>query len=92
MSKIPFLDIDQMQEILHTLSRNKLRSFLTMFGVAWGIFMLVVMIGSGKGLENGVMSGIQGVPTNSCFLFSNRTTMPYKGFQQGRYWELKQGD
>lgn len=92
MNRIPFLDIDQMQEIIHTLSRNKLRSFLTMFGVAWGIFMLVVMIGSGKGLENGVMSGIQGIPTNSCFMFSNRTTMPYKGFQQGRYWELKQGD
>lgn len=92
MSKIPFLDIDQMQEIIHTLSRNKLRSFLTMFGVAWGIFMLVVMIGSGKGLENGITAGIQGIPTNSCFLFTNRTTMPYKGFQQGRYWELKQGD
>lgn len=92
MNKIPFLDIDQMQEILHTLSRNKLRSFLTMFGVAWGIFMLVAMIGSGKGLENGIKAGIQGIPTNSCFMFSNRTTMAYKGFQQGRYWELKQGD
>lgn len=89
MNKIPFLDFDQFQEIIHTLSKNKLRSFLTMFGVGWGIFMLVVMIGAGNGLENGVLSGVEGIPTNSCFMFTNRTTLPYKGFQRGRYWELK---
>ena len=92
MNKIPFLDFAQFQEIIHPLSKNKLRSFLTMFGVGWGIFMLVVMIGAGNGLENGVLSGVEGIPTNSCFMFTNRTTLPYKGFQRGRYWELKKSD
>ncbi|MGL5786240.1 MAG: ABC transporter permease [Bacteroidales bacterium] len=92
MSRIPFLNMDQFEEILHTLSKNKLRSFLTMFGVGWGIFMLIVMIGSGKGLERGVMQGMEGIPNNSGFLFTNRTTMPYKGFKQGRSWSLRQSD
>ena len=92
MSRIPFLNMDQFEEIIHTLSKNKLRSFLTMFGVGWGIFMLIIMIGSGKGLERGVMRGMEGIPNNSGFMFTNRTTMPYKGFKQGRYWRLKLSD
>ncbi len=69
-----------------------MRSTLTAFGVFWGIFMLVVMAGSGKGLENGIMAGIQGFSTNSAFFWAGTTTEPYKGFRKGRYWNLKNSD
>ncbi len=81
-------DIDRLYEIWYTISRNKSRSLLTAFGVFWGITMLVIMAGSGKGLSNGIMSGTEGFAMNSCFMFSNRTTEPYKGFQKGRYWQM----
>ena len=54
------LDKERWSEIWMTLSRNKLRSGLTMFGVFWGIFMLVIMLGMGKGLSNGVLGGFSG--------------------------------
>jgi putative ABC transport system permease protein len=78
-------DLDRWQEIYYTLKANKLRTFLTAFGVFWGIFMLVIMLGSGKGLENGITQGMGDFATNSVFIWGNRTTMPYKGFQRGRW-------
>jgi len=92
MNKLRIFDTDNLYEIWHTLSRNKLRSLLTMFGVGWGIFMLVVMIGAGKGLENGVTQGVQGFAKNSLYIGSERTTEPYKGFQKGRSWNLRSSD
>lgn len=65
---------------------------MTAFGVFWGIFMLVVMVGSGTGLENGMTAGVKDFAANSMFMFSNRTTIPYKGFQKGRVWNLKNED
>ena len=65
--------------------KNKLRTFLTMFGVFWGIFMLMILMGSGNGLENGVTGEFGGWATNSGFVWSNRTTMAYDGLQPGRY-------
>ncbi|MDR1203445.1 MAG: ABC transporter permease [Tannerellaceae bacterium] len=85
-------DLDKIQEIWITITRNRVRSLLTAFGVFWGIFTLVVMIGSGDGLERGVMKGVKGFATNSCFLGSAPTAIPYKGFQKGRAWNIQNKD
>ena len=85
-------DYDKWHEIFQTLRKNKLRTFLTMFGVFWGIFMLVILMGSGNGLENGVAVEFSGWATNSGFLWSNRTTMPYDGLQPGRFIRFTNDD
>jgi putative ABC transport system permease protein len=85
-------DLDRWNEIFITISRNKMRSFLTAFGVFWGIFMLVALIGGGKGLETLISGQIEGVATNSCFMWSNRTSEAYKGFRKGRWWQLNNRD
>jgi putative ABC transport system permease protein len=85
-------DNDRWGEIWNTLSRNKLRSFLTMFGVGWGIFMLVVMLGMGNGLKNAVLGGFEGFATNSAFMWTMPTTKPYAGFQKGRMFNFDNAD
>lgn len=85
-------DRDSWQEIFHTLKKNKLRTFMTAFGVFWGIFMLIIMLGSGTGLENGVTSGMGNFATNSFFVWSQRTSMPYKGFPRGRFFNFRNDD
>lgn len=77
-------DRDNWQEIISTIKKNKLRTFLTAFGVFWGIFMLVIMLGSGNGLRNGILNDFDGVATNSFFLWTQKTNKAYKGFQPGR--------
>lgn len=78
-------DYDKWQEILATMRKNKLRTILTMFGVFWGIFMLMLLLGSGNGLKNGVTKNFGGWATNSGFVWSNRTTMAYQGMKPGRF-------
>ncbi len=85
-------DRERWSEIWMTLSRNKLRSGLTMFGVFWGIFMLVIMLGMGRGLSNGVLGGFQGWATNSFFIWTQSTSLPYDGFQRGRQFEFDNSD
>ena len=85
-------DLDRLQEIWVTITRNKVRSFLTGFGVFWGIFMLMIMLGSGQGFENGIMKQIDGFATNSCFIWSDLTSEPYKGFKKGRRWNMRNSD
>jgi putative ABC transport system permease protein len=63
-----------------------------MFGVAWGIFMLVVMLGMGNGLKNAVLGGFEGFATNSAFLWTMPTTKPYAGFQKGRVFTFDNED
>jgi putative ABC transport system permease protein len=87
-----FLDIDKWQEIYHALRKNKLRTFFTAFGVFWGIFMLIIMLGSGKGLNNGVSQGMGDMATNAMFMWTQQTTIPYKGFPRGRRFSFDNDD
>lgn len=85
-------DLDRWQEIWITITHNKSRSALTAFGVFWGMLMLILMVGAGNALEQGIFSQIEGFATNSCFFEAQRTTVPYKGFRKGRRWEMTNND
>lgn len=82
------IDIDTYREILDTLTRNKSRSFLTGFGVFWGVFMLVALIGGGDGLKDLLSKNFEGFATNSALVFAQPTTKPYDGFRKGRQWNM----
>lgn len=85
------LDIDQWQEIFSTLRKNKLRTFLTGFSVAWGIFMLVILMGSGNGLSKGVMHNFSDAK-NSVWMGGGQTSMAYDGLNAGRNIEFTNAD
>ena len=85
-------DLDRWQEIWITITHNKSRSALTAFGVFWGMLMLILMVGAGNALEQGIFSQIEGFATNSCFFEAQRTTVPYKGFRKGRRWNITNSD
>ncbi len=85
-------NLDRWREILDTLWRNKLRSALTAFSVAWGIFMLVFLLGMGTGLQNGVQKEFSDDATNAVWLFSGRTSMPHDGMPVGRRIIFTNGD
>lgn len=85
-------DVDVWREILESLARHKLRTTLTAFGVFWGIFMLVNLMGAGKGLKNGADANM-GIAHNTIVLWSGRpTSIPYKGLTKGRYIPLNDAD
>jgi putative ABC transport system permease protein len=86
------LRLDHWQEVLQTLRRNRLRTFLTACGVFWGVFMLVVMLGFGKGLENGATRGFGSWALNTAGVWAEATTMPYAGRAPGRQLELTLDD
>lgn len=82
------IDLDRYKEILDTLTRNKTRSFLTGFGVFWGIFMLVALLGGGKGLRELLSSNFKGFANNSGVFIAQNTTKPYDGLKKGRSWSM----
>ncbi|MGJ8591096.1 MAG: ABC transporter permease [Aquaticitalea sp.] len=82
-------DIERWQEIFETLSKNKLRTFLTGLSVASGIFILVILLGFGKGIENGVTSQFQSDAANLITVGSGVTTKEYKGLNPGRFIQMK---
>lgn len=85
-------DLDRWNEIYATLSKNRLRTFLTAFGVFWGIFMLIIMLGSGHGLENGVTRMFSGSASNAFYMWAQRTSMPYKGLPRNRRFNFTNDD
>ncbi|WP_281337122.1 ABC transporter permease [Flavobacterium eburneipallidum] len=86
------LDRDSWDEILEALTANTFRTLLTAFGVFWGIFILVILLAAGKGLENGVKKGFDGIATNTMFMWTQQTSKPYKGLPQTRNFEFKNRD
>ena len=85
-------DIDTYREIIDTITRNKSRSFLTGFGVFWGVFMLIVLIGGGQGLKEMLQKNFSGFATNSAMIWTQNTTKAYKGFRKGRYVSMVEKD
>lgn len=85
-------DIDTYREIIDTLTRNKARSLLTGFGVFWGIFMLMVLLGGGQGMKEELTNNFEGFATNSGIIWENVTSKPYKEFRKGRSWCMDYSD
>ena len=86
------IDLDTYREILDTLTRNKSRSLLTGFGVFWGVFMLVALMGGGQGLKEMLERNFEGFAQNTAMIWAQQTTKPYKGFRKGRWWEMDYKD
>lgn len=85
---IPIFDIENWKEIGATLARNKTRTFLTGFGIFWGVAMLAILMGGARGGEDMLRRNFAGFATNSGGIVANRTTMPYEGNAKGRRWYL----
>lgn len=83
---------DNWSEIIEALSSNWFRTVLTAFGVLWGIFILVILLAAGKGLENGVKQGFGGMATNTMFMWTQTPSKPYKGLPKGRRYNFKTSD
>lgn len=85
-------DIDNWAEIFSVIKKNKLRTFLTGFSISWGIFMFCILLSSGNGLKNGVMSNFGDRAVNSIQFWGRRTSVPYKGLPERRAIVLDQND
>lgn len=85
-------DLERWEEIFETISKNKLRTFLTGLSVASGIFILVVLLGIGEGMRNGISSEFEGDASNILYLWTGVTSVEYKGLNPGRRIQLKNED
>jgi putative ABC transport system permease protein len=85
-------DKDKWSEILEALTENMFRTILTAFGVFWGIFILVILLAAGNGLENGVKQGFSDMATNTMFMWTQATSKPYKGLPKSRPFSFKNSD
>jgi putative ABC transport system permease protein len=84
-------DLDKWEEIALTMMKHKLRTVLTCFGVFWGIFMLVILLGAGAGLHNGALQNFD-IAKNSVFVWTRETAVPFAGFEAGRTIRLTNSD
>ena len=86
------IDIDKWQEIFSSLRRHKLRTFLTALSVWWGIFMLVILLGASKGLQNSTREDFEADAVNSLWIWTDATSEPYQGLPAGRRIKFNQKD
>lgn len=85
-------DLDQWNEIRDALSKNKVRSFLTAFGIFWGVFMLILLMGGGNGMKSMLGQTFSGFASNSGFMIASTTSLPYKGLSEERQWNMTNED
>ena len=85
-------DADTWNEIFNTVRTNRLRTLLTASGVFWGIYILIVMLGFGSGLQNGVINNMTGYASNGYYLWGWQTSVPYQGLKPGRRIRLNNND
>ena len=85
-------DFDDLREIWGTMKKNKLRTFLTGFSVAWGIFMLIVLLAAGNGLRNGIASNFEKWAANTAYVWPRYTTRHYDGLPSNRRIEFTEED
>ena len=90
--KFEIFDNDLWREIIISVSQQKMRSLMTMFGVFWGIFMLILLVGCGFGFGNGIIGQLTSLESNTVFLFPANTTEPYQGYDRDRAWVFKSDD
>lgn len=85
-------DRDLWNEVWETHRRNKKRSIITALGVFWGIFILIILLALSAGFSNGIAYLTRSVSTNGAVFWAQSTTLPYKGFNQGRSWSIESKD
>lgn len=85
-------DFDSFREVGDALIRNKSRSLLTGFGIFWGLFMLLFLVGGGDGFQELIRNEFSGFASNPAIIIPNNTSKPYKGLQEGRMWSLRTKD
>jgi len=85
-------DFDTLREIGDSLFRNRRRTILTGFGIFWGLFMLLFLVGGGNGLKHVLSENFEGFASNTMVIVSSNTSKPYKGMKEGRYWQLTRRD
>src|SRR5210317_626132 len=83
---------DKWSEILEVLTSNWVRTVLTAFGVFWGIFILILLLAAGKGLENGIKADFGGIATNTMFMWTQTVTKSYQGMPKGRRFSYDLND
>ena len=87
-----YFDFDTLREIIDSLFRNRRRTILTGFGIFWGLFMLLFLVGGGNGLKHMLSENFEGFASNTMVMISSNTSKPWKGMKEGRYWQLTRRD
>ncbi len=86
------MNSDRWNEIIETITTNWLRTLLTAFGVFWGIFILIILLSAGRGLENGIRNDFGDIATNTMFIWTQKITKAYQGMPKDRNFNYKLSD